>query len=323
MNKVLLISMSQVLRQFAVAVLLVFTVTAVRANNVIYDQHSIEGRWDMTIDVDGKPLPSWLEVRHSGIQTLVGQFVGAGGSARPISKVNFKDGKMSFSIPPQWEPETNDLLFEGILQGESLTGTMVASNGKKYNWTAVRAPLLKRQGEPVWGEPVSLFNGKDLSGWHALGEKNQWVVEDGILRSPKSGSNLASDAKFNDFKLHIEFRYPKGSNSGVYLRGRYEVQIMDSKGMEPEVGLLGAVYGFISPSEMVAKDPGEWQSYDITLVGRMVTVVGNGRTIICNQEIPGITGGALDSKEGEPGPLYFQGDHGPVEYRNIVITPAK
>lgn len=323
MNKVSLISMSQVLRQFAVAVLLVFTVAAVRANNVIYDQHSIEGRWDMTIDVDGKPLPSWLEVRHSGIQTLVGRFVGAGGSARPISKVNFKDGKMSFSIPPQWEPETNDLLFEGTLQGENLTGTMVASNGKKYNWTAVRAPLLKRQGEPVWGEPVSLFNGKDLSGWHALGEKNQWVVEDGILRSPKSGSNLASDAKFNDFKLHIEFRYPKGSNSGVYLRGRYEVQIMDSKGMEPEVGLLGAVYGFIQPSEMVAKDPGEWQSYDITLVGRMVTVVGNGKTIICNQEIPGITGGALDSKEGEPGPLYFQGDHGPVEYRNIVITPAK
>lgn len=323
MNKVSLISMSQVLRQFTVAVLLIFTVAAVRANNVIYDQHSIEGRWDMTIDVDGKPLPSWLEVRHSGIQTLVGRFVGAGGSARPISKVNFKDGKMSFSIPPQWEPETNDLLFEGTLQGENLTGTMVASNGKKYNWTAVRAPLLKRQGEPVWGEPVSLFNGKDLSGWHALGEKNQWVVEDGILRSPKSGSNLASDARFNDFKLHLEFRYPKGSNSGVYLRGRYEVQIMDSKGMEPEVGLLGAVYGFIQPSEMVAKDPGEWQSYDITLVGRMVTVVGNGKTIICNQEIPGITGGALDSKEGEPGPLYFQGDHGPVEYRNIVITPAK
>lgn len=300
------------------AVVLFFAVTS-KANAA----SPIEGRWDMTIDVDGKALPSWLEVRHSGVQTLVGQFVGAGGSARPISKVNFKNGIMSFSIPPQWEPETNDLLFEGTLQGENLTGTMVASNGKKYNWTAVRAPLLKREKEPIWGKSITLFNGKDLSGWHATGETNQWVVEDGILRSPKSGSNLASDATFSDFKLHIEFRYPKESNSGVYLRGRYEVQIMDSKGMEPEVGLLGAVYGFIAPSEMVAKDAGEWQSYDITLVGRMVTVIGNGKTIICNREIPGITGGALDSKEGEPGPLFFQGDHGPIEYRNIIITPAK
>lgn len=300
------------------AVVLFFAVTS-KANAA----SPIEGRWDMTIDVDGKALPSWLEVRHSGVQTLVGQFVGAGGSARPISKVNFKNGIMSFSIPPQWEPETNDLLFEGTLQGENLTGTVVASNGKKYNWTAVRAPLLKREKEPTWGKPITLFNGKDLSGWHATGETNQWVVEDGILRSPKSGSNLASDATFNDFKLHIEFRYPKESNSGVYLRGRYEVQIMDSKDMEPEVGLLGAVYGFIAPSEMVAKDAGEWQSYDITLVGRMVTVIGNGKTIICNREIPGITGGALDSKEGEPGPLFFQGDHGPIEYRNIIITPAK
>ena len=155
-----------------------------------------------------------------------------------------------------------------------------------------------------------------------MGE-NQWVVENGVLRSPKSGSNLVSEQKFTDFKLHIEFRCPKGSNSGVYLRGRYEVQIEDNFGRQPEKHLMGSIYGFLTPSEMAAKEAGEWQSYDITLIGRRVNVVANGKTIICNQEIPGITGGALDSREGEPGPIYLQGDHGPIEYRNIIITPAR
>lgn len=286
------------------------------------DAPSLEGRWDMVVIKDGQELPSWLEVQHSGVRTLVGRFVWANGSARPISKVNFKDGKFNFTIPPQWEKETKDLEFEGTLTSSGIAGTVLYVDGKKYNWTGVRAPSLKREGEPVYGEPITLFNGVDLKGWHAMGE-NQWKVENGILTSAKSGSNLVSDMKFTDFKLHIEFRYQKGSNSGVYLRGRYEVQIEDSKGRDPWVGYLGAVYGFLTPSEMVAKDPGEWQSYDITLRGRMITIVGNNKPIIVNQEIPGITGGAIDSKEGEPGPIMMQGDHGPIEYRNIIITPIK
>lgn len=285
------------------------------------DSFSIEGRWDMTLSMSGTAQPSWLEVRHSGLHTLVGQYVGPGGSARPISRVNFRDNKISFSLPPQWEPETTDITFEGRVQGDSLAGTMVASNGERHTWTAVRAPSLRRSKAPVWGTPVRLFNGKDLSGWHALGQ-NQWVAENGVLRSPKTGANLVSDARFMDFKLHIEFRYQKGSNSGVYLRGRYEVQIADSKGKEPSLGELGAVYGFLTPGEQVAREAGVWQSYDITLIGRMVTIVANGKQIICNQEIPGITGGALNSKEGEPGPLLLQGDHGPIEFRNILLTPA-
>jgi hypothetical protein len=300
--------------------LLAFSTTC--ANPAFEDTKVLEGRWDMTIIMNGKELPSWLEVQHSGIKTLVGRFVYAGGSARPISKVNFKDGKFNFTIPPQWEQETRDLEFEGTITATGLSGSMIYVDGKKYTWTAVRAPLLKREGEPVYGEPITLFNGVDLKGWHAMGE-NQWKVEDGVLRSLKSGANLVSDQTFTDFKLHIEFRYSKGSNSGVYLRGRYEVQIEDDKGLEPWVGYLGAIYGFLTPSEMVAKNPGEWQSYDITLRGRMVTVVGNNKTIICNQEIPGITGGAIDSKEGEPGPIMMQGDHGPIDYRNIIITPIK
>jgi hypothetical protein len=283
---------------------------------------SPEGRWDMTIATGGNGAPSWLEVRHSGVRTLVGQFVGSGGSARPISHIYFQDNELRFSLPPQWEQDTADITFEGRVQGDSLTGTMVAADGKQYNWTAVRAPALRRNSEPTWGKPIPLFNGRDLKGWHAMGE-NQWVAENGILRSPRTGSNLVTDNSFTDFKLHIEFRYSKGSNSGVYLRGRYEVQIADSKGKEPLSGELGGVYGFLPPSEQVAKEAGAWQSYDITLIGRMITVVANGKMIICNQEIPGITGGALDSREGEPGPLYLQGDHGPVEFRNIVLTPAR
>lgn len=286
------------------------------------DASAFEGSWDMVIVKDGKELPSWLEIEHSGRHTLTGRFVYAFGSARPISVINVKEGKFSFSIPPQWEPGDRNMDFEGEFDGEKLKGTMIYTDGKSYPWTAVRAPQLKREKEPTWGEPVKLFNGVDLKGWKATGV-NQWVVEDGILRSKKSGSNLVSEQLFNDFKLHIEFRYEKGSNSGVYLRGRYEVQIEDNKGKNPWRGYFGAIYGFLVPNEMAAKDAGEWQSYDITLVGRMVTVIANGKTVICNQEIPGITGGALDSKEGEPGPILIQGDHGPIDYRNIVITPAK
>src|ERR1700730_9690616 len=307
------------------SVLLLFSSFTSRANlrpPQIPQGPSIEGRWDMTIYISGKEFPSWLEVRLSGTHTLVGRFVGTGGSARPISRVNFSGGNLSFSIPPQWEQGTNDILVEGKLEGDSLKGNLTSSDGKNYDWVAVRAPSLRRKSQPIWGKPIQLFNGSNLNGWHALGE-NQWMAESGILRSPRSGSNLVTDETFTDFNLHIEFRYPKGSNSGVYLRGRYEVQIEDSKGNEPLNDQLGAVYGFLSPSDMMAKDPGEWQTYDITLVGRMVTVSANGKTVIFNQEIPGITGGAINSKEGEPGPLLIQGDHGPIEFRNIILTPAK
>jgi Domain of Unknown Function (DUF1080) len=282
----------------------------------------IEGRWDLTMYSEGKQYPSWLEVRHSGLHTLVGQFVGPGGSARPISKVNFNDNRMSFSIPPQWEPGTVDLHFDAIFEGDSLRGTMVSSDGKKFSWSGVRAPSLWRTKEPEWDSTITLFNGKDLSGWHPTGV-NQWKALGGNLVSPKSGSNIITDRTFTDFKLHIEFMYPKGSNSGVYLRGRYEVQIADSKGLEPLKDQLGAIYGFVAPNEMMAKDAGEWQSYDITLIGRLVSIMVNGKQVICSQEIPGITGGALDSHEGEPGPLLIQGDHGPIEFRNIQLTPAK
>jgi hypothetical protein len=282
----------------------------------------LEGRWDLTIVWAGEPEPAWLEVRHSGVNKLVGRVMISSGSARPISKINFENGKFSFSIPPQWDNSDTNVEFEGPLSGDQIKGTFKNFDGKQYTWSGVKAPSLKRTKAPEWTAPIVLFNGKDMKGWHTDGA-NQWIVESGVLKSPKSGSNLFSDQSFTDFKLHIEFRYPKGSNSGIYLRGRYEVQVADSKGMEPWDDQLGGVYGLLPPNEMVAKDAGEWQTYDITLVGRTVTIIANGVAVITSQVIPGITGGAIDSNEGEPGPFMIQGDHGPIEYRNIVVTPAK
>ena len=282
----------------------------------------IVGRWNITVSSPAGDYPSWLEVKLSGRATLVGRFVGRFGSARPISQVNFSNGQMQFSIPPQWErAETR---FEGRLENDTLSGWTTDDEGKRLRWTAKRAPSLRRAGEPQWGEPIQLFNGKDLTGWKPRGpSKDNWKVADGLLRNTVSGNDLMTERTFTDFKLHAEFRYPKGSNSGIYLRGRYEAQIEDDYGLEPESHRIGGIYGFVDPSENAGKQAGEWQTYDITLVGRMITVVLNGKTVICDREIPGITGGALDSDEASPGPLFLQGDHGPVDFRSIVLTPAK
>ena len=301
--------------------LFILPTSLLKANGGV-EKDPIEGRWDLTVNIDGRMAPSWLEVRHTGINGYIGRFVWEGGSARPISKVEFKNGKISFHIPAQWERTDKELYLDGVLADGKLSGTIINTNGKSYQFTGEPMPKLWREKAPQWGKPIKLFNGKDLTGWQALGRTNQWIVENGVLKSPKSGANIRTENTFNDFKLHIEFKYPKGSNSGVYLRGRYEVQIEDNKGMEPMSLYLGGIYGFIDPWLNVAKDADEWQSYDVELVGRMVTVIANGITVIYKQEIPGVTGGALDSKEGEPGPIMMQGDHGPIEFRNIVLTPA-
>ncbi len=289
--------------------------------NIAQEESPIVGKWDLEITKDGEQLPSWLEIRVSGYKTLVGQFVYAFGSARPISHIKMKDGKYSFAIPNQWEKPDRDMEFEFQRIGNQLKGSMIYTDGKSYNWIGVAAPKLAPSKEPIWGAPRSLFNGENLEGWQATRE-NQWMAKDGILESKNSGSNLVTTEKFTDFKLHVEFKYPTDGNSGVYLRGRHEVQVADNQGDEPSSIKFGGIYGFITPNEMAARSAGEWQAFDITLVGQRVTVVANGKTIIHNQIIPGITGGALDSKEGMPGPIMLQGDHSPIAYRNIVITPA-
>jgi len=279
------------------------------------------GRWDLTLTAaDGRRLPSWLEVQKSGNHALVGRYVAVVGSARPIASIAFANDTLRFSIPPQWESGDQDLQVVAAVAGERLSGAVTFPDGTRLPMTGVRAPDLRAHAVQ-WGRPVTLFNGRDLAGWHALpGGENAWQVVNGVLTNTKAGANLATDAKYGDFKLHIEFRYPARGNSGVYLRGRHEVQIED-----PVLGVvaseaLGAVYGLLPPSESAGKIAGEWQTFDITLIGRQVTVVLNGREVICRRDIAGITGGALDSDEGAPGPIFLQGDHGPIEYRNIVIT---
>jgi hypothetical protein len=183
-----------------------------------------------------------------------------------------------------------------------------------------------------YGKPVKLFNGKDLEGWELLDKNapNGWRVENGVLVNDpvqKEGEphinygNLRTRETFGDFKLKIETNVPRGSNSGIYLRGIYEVQVVDSYGQGLDPHNMGALYSRITPLSSAEKPAGEWQSFDITLFRRHLTVVLNGVTIIDNQPVKGVTGGAITSDEFSPGPLYLQGDHGKVSFRNIVLTP--
>ena len=301
-------------------------ITALLSVVLVYaqNQEEIIGKWDLEVNKGDRILPSWLEVKLSGNRTLVGYFVAESGSARPISEVFFHEGTVDFSIPPQWDG-FNAMHFSALVSKGVLEGTILNSEGEPMSFTGVRAPKLIRSQEVKWSKPRSLFDGKTLNQWKPLESErqNQWEAQDGLLVNPRSGVNLITEEKFTDFKLHIEARYPAQSNSGIYLRGRYEVQVEDSYGKEPSSILFGGVYGFLTPNEIAANKAGEWQVFEITLIGRRVTIVANGKTVINDQIIPGITGGAIDSKEGTPGPIMLQGDHGVVAFRNISIQTPK
>jgi hypothetical protein len=282
------------------------------------------GRWDLTLKASDRSYPSWLELREEDGQ-LKAEMVGRWGNARPLPSVELSNGHLKFVSPKEEEDSKADLVFEGTLSGKTLLGTLAGPDGKTWQWTGQRAPSLKRTNAPSWSSPIALFNGRDLTGWHEdkPGASPGWKVENGLLSTPGHGPELINNSKFEDFKLHVEFNCGPESNSGVYLRGRYEVQVETDSVTDPPERRLGSVYGFLAPSPEPARTPDKWQTYDITLIGRTVTVVLNGTTIIDNKEIPGITGGALDSHEGLPGPIYLQGsEKGRVMFRSVVITPA-
>jgi hypothetical protein len=183
------------------------------------------------------------------------------------------------------------------------------------------------------GDSIALFNGKDLSGWRLVesGARNGWRAENGLLvNDPKQEEgkphinygNLRTDREFEDFRLTLEVNVPKGGNSGIYLRGIYEIQVADTYGRPLDSHNMGGLYSRITPSVSAEKPAGEWQTYDITLADRHLTVILNGKTIIDNQPVLGCTGGALWSDESRPGPIYLQGDHEAVSYRNLVLRPV-
>lgn len=270
------------------------------------------GRWDVAVQGED-PYPLWFELTQDG-DTLGGRLQPRGGHALPFDRVDATGSDLSMAV--------GETSYQGSYDGTGWRGTG-ARGETSFEWSALRAPVLAAPENPTWGEPVELFNGVDLTGWVPLpGGESRWKVEDGVLVNEESGANLRTEETFSDFKLHIEVNVPEHSNSGIYLRGRHEVQVEDPAVEGLPAQHMGSIYGQLVPSTDATRPAGEWQSFDITLLGRWVTIVLNGETIIDHQEIPGITGGALDSNEAEPGPFYLQGDHGRVLYRNIVLTPA-
>jgi hypothetical protein len=287
--------------------------------------NAFAGRWDLTIrQKDNSELPSWLEITFDR-GTARARFVGRWGNARPLPKVDIHDDGIMFVSPKEEEGSKTDLVFQGKLTDDTMAGSAIGPDAVPWTWTAKRAPALSRPAEVTSGEAQSLFNGHDFTGWKFDNPKQSqsWSVRDGCLINHSAGANIITADSFQDFKLHVEVNCPSKANSGIYLRGRYEVQVEDDSLAEPPSHHMGAVYGFLAPKPEQPRRPGEWQTFDITLLGRFVTVVQNGHTIIDNQEIPGITGGALDSHEELPGPIYLQGDHGGIAYRNLQITPLK
>ncbi len=282
------------------------------------------GRWDLTIKTPEKELPAWIQVTDQQNQPKI-LMVGLSGHATEVGKFGISKQQIAFLSPKEKEGFNEDTFFKGKLVDGQLVGTASQPNGVTWQWTGQRAPALKREGTPKWGKPIRLFNGRNLDGWKFRNPSRGsiWKVEDGTLVESGHGSELISKSKFEDFKLHLEFKCGPMSNSGVYLRGRYEVQIETDSAQEPPSHHTGAVYGFLAPTPELPRVSGKWQTYDITLLGRTLTVVQDGKTVLDHREIPGITGGALDSHEGLPGPIYLQGsEQGRVAFRNIVLTPA-
>jgi hypothetical protein len=303
------------------------------------------GRWALTIPGGGA---GWLSIEQKD-GYLDGSILWGGGSVVPVAhvyvhenvlfvtrihKVEHKDaaGKV---VRTQTLTET----IVGRVSGDTLRLKQVKppSNGKNASinyFTGKRSPPMPPKPDlssVKYGKPIMLFNGKNLDGWKLTDpcQANGWSVEDGVLVNKpvqqegkphiSYGNLRTDDDDFEDFNLKLQVNVPKRGNSGIYLRGIYEVQVSDSYGKNLDSHNMGGIYSRITPTVNAEKPAGQWQSYDITLLDRHVTVKLNGKTIIDNQPLLGCTGGALWSDEFKPGPIYLQGDHTGVSYRNIVL----
>jgi Domain of Unknown Function (DUF1080) len=300
---------------------------------------SFIGDWALTLPTGEA---GWLAVRQGANRPEAG-LVWAVGSERPVKDFQIKDGRLSFPhsirrpLAPKNEPPIRSVISGSIIDG-SLRLTLTPDAGAAVTFTGKRMPPLPARpdlGKVSFGEPVTLFNGRDLAGWRVTdaAKKNGWSVRDGALRNdtPKTDfgaygdhADLRTEAEFTDFQLHIEFRLPAGTggNSGIFLCGRHEVQVTHRDSSMQGISGPGAVFGRITPATNAGKPAGEWERYEITFVNRHVTVIHNSVRVIDNQPVTGPTGGALDSDVTRAGPLMLQGDHTSVEYRNIVLCPV-
>jgi len=282
------------------------------------------GRWDFNVAATKGISARWLGVTEKA-DGLDVWYQPGGGHVYPVKDVQVKGAHLTFTASPGSEGHpavTWDLEAKGgKLVGEEKSGNSTTA------LTGVRAPELKRNAPKAWTKPEPLFNGKDLDGWQPVGDiaSNHWTVQDGLLVNTVRGANLKTTRKFDDFKVHFEVVCPENCNSGFYLRGRYEVQIeSETPVTAPVERRNGSIYGRIAPQPELPRVPGEWETFDVTLVGRTLTEVHNGVTTIDQKIIEGITGGALDADEGLPGSFYLQGDHtGNLKYRNITVSVPK
>jgi hypothetical protein len=281
------------------------------------------GRWDFNL-APGPQHAAWLGVTDHG-GSLEVWYQPTGGNVRQLKGAKVEGSKLLLTVSDA-NPERKRPAVTWELQaaGDKLTGTQKAGSNSQAI-TGVRAPELKRAEPKAWSAPEALFNGKNLDGWQPLNPgSSHWVVENGLLVNKEHGSNLKTTRSFTDFKVHFEVNCPDDANSGFYLRGRYEVQLeYEPLSSNPPERRIGSIYGRITPKDLPRK-PGTWETFDVTLVGRTVTVVRDGVTTIDHKEIEGITGGALDANEAEPGPFYIQGDHtGGLKFRNITVSVPK
>ncbi|MBL8178734.1 MAG: DUF1080 domain-containing protein [Bryobacterales bacterium] len=285
---------------------------------------AFNGRWDITPHNEPRRRAWWLEIQGAETATPKGAFISAyAGDLNVIDELKIEGDRISFGFRPR---NGGHIVYKARLSSGKLIDGTVEDNGKprSITWTGVRAPVINDKDDGAWkkGKPISLFNGKDMSGWQPLIPNRDlgWTVQNGILTNAPKANNLISEQKFWNFELHAEFRVGEHSNSGIGLRGRYEIQILEDYGQKQNSHNMGALYSRIAPSENASRKAGEWQTFDIRLIGRHVKVVLNGKKVV-EGEIDGLTAVAVDANEGEPGPFILQGDHGSVEFRKLIVTP--
>jgi hypothetical protein len=272
------------------------------------------GTWEVRVQTSEGEKTGVLAIHDQGAGRYRAEATGADGHRPTVSAISLAGNVLTIEVQPG---EGGALRLVAELRGDRLAGELAGrEGGNPFKVTGER--------RRSWGAPVSLLPQQGLAGWKPRdpAQKFGWTCEGGVLTNAPPDVDIQSELEFQDFKLHLEYKVSKRGNSGVYLRGRYEVQILDDHGRGSESHGNGAVYSRIPQSRNVSREPETWQTYDITLVGRHVTVVLNGETIIDNARLEGITGGALLPYESLPGPLMLQGDHGKVWYRNITVTPA-